>query len=667
MLRLRYQRGGRRLYSKDNSILDDADLETLYSLLKSPIEKSVIRSPGTSKLNPEYIKSLPFNGSPSVSNSPKADASLNTFVVDKDTRADAIVHVLHLFGRMKVPDKAYSVYEQAVTNGIDITLPMINALLDSYAEVGDLSKASSLFKELPARKLKPDLITYGTLIKAAVNADDLRAAFQIYETMKDKKVHPSLRIYTSLIQGCIKAKDIPRAWKTFDYMRREICDADTNLYSLMIHACSTTRECERALDLFEEMAKRGVPATAVTYNSLIQACGSRSDYYLESWDLYQQMQANGFLPTKRTFNVLLWNAARNGDFEKCDLVWTSILEKWDTDKEYQPDAFTFMAMFHGISKKMKSLRSVSKQQTSSQDLQESHAATSPPRLEHNLGAPQIVPMSSSNVESLVANTEALWSQVSQHLLADNSLLMAPKLKSELFDHYLSVYSAARNNPKLSERALAIFNTLYDSYNVAKSGRSHTLILGVAARESAFMLTHGQELWKQYLQWEIQQETFLKQDKGYLTADELEIERSKSYRGKRFAFSNFLLMINGLARVNNIQEALDIVDSATRFRDPFYLPPIHFAHIPSLVVKVRDLATNGQLDHAERLRVLCSPPSDNPVEEVSRVLKKKWIGSDWWGWEALGVEENTRRKMIRERKKESLRVKQYFESRRMKKN
>ncbi|KAJ3109476.1 hypothetical protein HDU96_007192 [Phlyctochytrium bullatum] len=420
--------------------------------------------------------------------------------------------------------KVQTLYDEAkqVKPRMDITL--VNALVNAYAQLGDLESASKAFEEFERQHIQPDLMSYGTLLKAAVRARDLRAAFRIYDTLKDRGLQPNIEIFTDLIKGCIESGDVERAWKTFNYMRTEICKPDTTSYSLMIHACAETRDAERALDLYEEMKGAGVFVTEVTFNSLIQACGSRPDYYSESWHLYEQMKSVGLKPTKRTYNILLWNAARNGDFERCEAVWQILKE---------PDIFSYMAMMHGIAR---SLRSTSKDRVGSSSKRELKNRMAPKE------------MAEKTLKPLQAFSMArkLWTELQNHpdFNADAS---KSQWRAEALNYYLAVFCSMPKNKVAVLRALDIFDGAFAKYNAPKTGRTFGMVLAMVARNKHLMQTRADAVWKELQSWDDEEEQKLRSQKGNLTKEELELERRKQYRGKNSFVKYFIHLAAGYAR------------------------------------------------------------------------------------------------------------------------
>ncbi|KAJ3037325.1 hypothetical protein HK097_003551, partial [Rhizophlyctis rosea] len=91
-------------------------------------------------------------------------------------------------------------------------------------------------------------------------------------------------------------------------------------------------------------------------------------------------------------------------------------------------------------------------------------------------------------------------------------------------------------------------------------------------------------------------------------------------------------------VNDLNSALDTLESSRIFRHHFYLDRIHFTDVWPLLLKCRDQAEDGNLEYARRLADLCPPPSKNALEEVQKILKEKWLGnSRWWGWKIVEPE------------------------------
>lgn len=66
--------------------------------------------------------------------------------------------------------------------------------------------------------------------------------------------------------------------------------------------------------------------TPTTLCSLIQVCGSRKDYYLESFNLFDQLKEKQIIPNLYTYNTLLSVTSREGDAKRGLAVWNELMK-----------------------------------------------------------------------------------------------------------------------------------------------------------------------------------------------------------------------------------------------------------------------------------------------------------------------------------------------------
>jgi hypothetical protein len=245
-----------------------------------------------------------------------------------------------------------------------------------------------------------------------------------------------------------------------------------------------------------------------------------------------------------------------------------------------------------------------------------------------------------------------------------------------------VFCAAPHHRVALEKALEIYESMYGVDGQSRTGKTYGCLLNMAGRDKLLMKMKGKEIWESYLSWDSQREEALmavKDGESPLTKSEIELKRSQEKRGREDVFKNFVSMALGytrfeitiivykscinmfVRRIDDIDSAMDIIELSKRYREDFYLPPIHFKHVNRLVDKVKDLFEEGNLEPAKRLNALCEPPAETPLDEVKRMLKTKWVGRNWWGWEALGLDETVRQKIIRQNKKKAKKSKQYWDS------
>lgn len=214
-------------------------------------------------------------------------------------------------------------------------LSLYNAILDSFANQGDVASCQHYLAILTSQGLTPDDHTHHTLVKAYVSSYQYLPAIQLLNSLENAGQPASMATYTLVISRLLsplplspsssvggrgRGEEKPElqalAWNVFYHMRLNAHPVpDAPLYALMIRACArgipqpteidapppttTTSsgagkvrisDAERALDLFREMTTRyHIRPNAEVYNSLILACARRKDFYLEAFRLLREM------------------------------------------------------------------------------------------------------------------------------------------------------------------------------------------------------------------------------------------------------------------------------------------------------------------------------------------------------------------------------------------
>ncbi|KAJ3144843.1 hypothetical protein HDU89_007730 [Geranomyces variabilis] len=678
--------------------VEDADVEDLYSALNEPLASATLVGPGAAaslKLDPDYLRSLQLKFSDAgtkVGHSVEERRSRALELTKQRTPSVAdFTQVIHVNGLLKRPMEAQAAFDLIAKSGLKPDLIAYNHLMDAYRRANNLDKIVDIFQQLETQSLDPDVVSYGIIIHACIQRRDLAAAFRLYERMGKMNIQPTQPIFTSLIKGCLQANDPARAWKTFDYMREKLFSPDAITYSLMIHACSKTQDAERALDLFQEMAGRRLSPTNVTFTALIQACGSRPDYYNEAFELLGQMAAEGFIPNLQTYNVLMKAAATQADVTRARLIWNDLMDRVEnadpdasgglTGSALTPNFATYLALFSCYSHAIAKARRRKHEALSKADTDDTQRRPSPLEASEDFGestttrvqpeklvtaepseptyavqpvadaakAPRLV-STSTHPRELLIEAETIWA----YLKRSNAV----PITSELLDAYLEVLCSNPTNTKALENALAHYTRAYVEH--VPSGHARHNLLAAVTRSKKAMAEHGARIWTDLLEWDAACEAAMEKSavangsEGKPHEREKEARRKLEGRGKAVMLKNFIRVVNGLTRIDDLSGALDTLEASLKFRHEGYLPQIHFTDVWALVTRAQDLAEDGKLKTAERLIELCPRPSAIAADshatsaaaalnDVRMKLKMKSVGGGWWGWEALGVDDRTLRR------------------------
>merc|ERR1719169_331962 len=97
-------------------------------------------------------------------------------------------------------------YEAMKTQTSACTLVTYNTLIDACARVGEMEKATALFRDMCERGVDPDLITYSTVTKGYCVQGDLEQAIQLFTLMRKRSIKPDAILFNSILDGCARKK-----------------------------------------------------------------------------------------------------------------------------------------------------------------------------------------------------------------------------------------------------------------------------------------------------------------------------------------------------------------------------------------------------------------------------------------------------------------------------
>ncbi|KAK6095687.1 hypothetical protein MT418_004361 [Batrachochytrium dendrobatidis] len=664
------------------------DIDILYKALKTPIASQAKSGPAASvshKLSPEYLQSLHLSlkdvEAEKLSKKTNQFKSLERALKNKTNTPtlSQLTQLIHINAIAKRPKQALESFNHIEKVGLTPDVVAYNHLLDSYSRAGDLNGAVAVFSRMQTAGIFPDLVSFSTLINACVAKRDLNGAFKLYHEMKSKHIQPNQIIYTTLINGCAKTKDFARAWKTFNFMRTEISLPDAVAFNLMIHICSKTEDAERAIDLFKEMSERGLEISQYTLTSLIQACSSRHDYYNESFVLLEQMAASGFVPSIRTYNVILSGAARFGDILRGRLIWNDIVERMREQplssnpdviqlNRISPDEYIYASMLRLYTKAIK----IETQKALLLDPSTNTAA--PP----TLASDPTQQAKDFNLETSFDNSQAT-AETSISLLESTDTSPAALLDEahNIWQIFLKQHHLhnTENTKRVQSAYLKLlctdpshnaFARAYDFWNTLdpvskKSIANYYCLITLAMRQSD-TIDQGTVLWNSLLEWDAEMEKSLDVQSGEkMTRTEKELLRLQHGRSREIMFKMHLTMANGYALAGKIESAVKVLYDTVLFRYPYYLPAVHFRDISPIVKIAEQNADNAQWDLMNHILGLC-PPITDPLSQVQHMLKLKAVPSgSWWGWNILGVDEHAMAMLRRKQQKERSKVVQRTEA------
>jgi pentatricopeptide repeat protein len=684
--------------------VSDVDVESLYQILKEPVRKTIVQP--TRKLSNEYVKSLQER----VKNALKAkdynvqSNEIEGLVVPPDSIHKDVTDLIIYHAESNNITQAQNTFNQLLESGNMPCISTVNALIQACVSVDDVQSAMKVFKDTQKYNLSPNIKSFELLTSAFAIKGMYVRAYNVLQNMKSLHIQPTPQIYHNIINACIKSGNYKRAWTLFDMSRTELNIPTLQLYNTMIHACSYTQDAEKALDLVHDMTDNGITPSPLTYAALMKTLSTRKEYYMDIFGILGQMVDEGLEVTKEVYDVLLDCFVERGDVWKAREVWNKMVNV-SGGVDSRPSAKNVECMLLTISKAMSLI-----QRDENVPARESVECLKSIQCDSNVNTSgnenYLMQFEDLSSKSLLGEADKLWTLI-QPTSVTSEIIDAylkvytkcnltkytfPKAK-EIFDSYYEKYGVERSGKSFqlmlkmitrdkklmsehnewiwkelltwdenkekeidenAERYLQEFslddNMLEDG--LKKDNEKNEKILLV---DETLMQEFGQD---EKLAQEIENDpeyTLVYKTKPTLTNIEREEIRKMQYRDKENMIENFKLMIRGYARyynysvndrINDLEQSIGLIERSKDFRHPYYLPSIQFKDIWSVVSKALDTGDrDADRRYMNRLIELC-PKSEDPLEEVKRMLRQRFMSRDWWGWGVLGIGRKTREELIK---------------------
>lgn len=235
------------------------------------------------------------------------------------------------------------------------------------------------------------------------------------------------------------------------------------------------------------------------------------------------------------------------------------------------------------------------------------------------------------------------------------------INNHIVDTYLKVLCSVPATKESYERALSFFREKYADSAQSLKGQGYFSLLAFVIKSNDAFKEYGPSLWTEFLEWDNNLESNLLAQK--LTEVEKEQIRVTENRDRDSIFMAFIWMVRGYTRVGNNEEAVAILKNSQEFRSLDYLRPIFFRDIWVLVKRARDESEDGKWKLAQELSAICSNSTTDPLQAVQRSMKQKMMPQNWWGWQAVGIDEVELKRLTKKNKRINQKARQIADSKR----
>ncbi|KAJ3045706.1 hypothetical protein HDV00_007832 [Rhizophlyctis rosea] len=597
----------------------------------------------------------------------------------KGLKPDEVAYnnLMDAYARVSDLEKTLEVFKQMRRAGIQPDVVTYGVLIKVLVKRKDMNSAFKLYTQMKQRGILLTQPIYSMLIHGCLRTGQIERAWKTFDHMRLKEHQPDTVTYTLMIQACSKTQDAERALDLFQEMTEKGHPVNEFTYAALIRACASRRDYyTQAWELLEQMVAQGFSLTSRTYGVLLESAAKQGDIVRARmvWnDRLSRMEAEeeeragkivvpgtDLRPNNHMYEHMLEAYAKALSVQTKRASWSETCTDGDEGVDASEGEGAATIVKDGEREQNREANSIDElddDEDASEMLGDQDATGQ--RMESAVSVTEgdlcvvvgdrIELRGTDNTEvGLFKEAAEFWSVLTNRPLGGSdddqqSKAVSPRIPitTHMLDTYLRILATVPRNPAMAQKALDLCNNTYTAYGKEPGGTAYRIALSVITKNKELMKSQGKEFWERLLAWDAEQESKLTVDGTPMTELEKEEMRTKQHRGKAVMHRNFKRMIAGYARLDDLDTALDILESSHSFRYQYYLPPIHFKDCRALLEKCRDQAEDGHLQYAKRLASLCPVPSKTALEHVQKMLKDKWLGDGkWWGWKIVFPDKPT---------------------------
>ncbi|KAK6937115.1 Pentatricopeptide repeat [Dillenia turbinata] len=186
------------------------------------------------------------------------------------------------------------IHQYIVENGLTLTIPLVNSLIDMYVKCGDLKAARELFDCLKNKTI----VSWTTMVVGYAKYGFLDTARKMFEEMPEKDVVP----WNAIIGGYIQAKRYKQALTLFYEMQEKNIKPDEITMLSCLSACSQLGALNVGIWVHHYIEKYQLSLNEAVGTALV-------DMYAKCGNITKALQVFQELPKK---NSLTWTALIGG-------------------------------------------------------------------------------------------------------------------------------------------------------------------------------------------------------------------------------------------------------------------------------------------------------------------------------------------------------------------
>ena len=207
-------------------------------------------------------------------------------------------------------------------------------IIGGYAKHKCAEKAMELFNQMCQKGVQPDAFTFSSVLKACANPSALQWGKEVHACVRHAGLQSDVHVGSALVHMYAKCGSIDDARLAFDKMEeRNVITWNVMIGGLAEHGCG-----HEAYELFLQMQREGFKPDAFTYSSILNACASTGAL---EWvkEVHMHAREAGFESDVRVGSALVHMYAKCGSIDDARLAF---------DKMQERDVITWNVMIGGL-------------------------------------------------------------------------------------------------------------------------------------------------------------------------------------------------------------------------------------------------------------------------------------------------------------------------------
>ena len=147
-----------------------------------------------------------------------------------------------------------------------------NAVLATYARIGDIDGALMWFDKLVEAGMRPDAYSYSALMLMYAKRGDLEAVIQFFEQTEAEGIKPSIAMIDSIVTAYAKNGRLDAACELVEKaLQMDFRQPRTRMWNSVIQAYAMTHNIYEVSKIRKRMNLFGVPLDSMTYASILHS------------------------------------------------------------------------------------------------------------------------------------------------------------------------------------------------------------------------------------------------------------------------------------------------------------------------------------------------------------------------------------------------------------